>query len=187
MASFVGVVAQLERVSDLERAVSQLERAAELERERAERAAMHAAGLESRMAERMFLWDPRLLLPSGPPETYEHMFNLRHDALLESHASMSTVLRHLEGGQLEAAMAEARAVVGADSDDGVLYAEDGEEEAAEDDMEVDVDDPLPAGVSARLPAPVRAAVTSALTDDPFAAHSAPTAPQAFSGRSFRLA
>ena len=66
-------------------------------------------------------------------------------------------------------------------------AEDGEEEAAEDDMEVDVDDPLPAGVSARLPAPVRAAVTSALTDDPFAAHSAPTAPQAFSGRSFRLA
>ena len=184
MASFVGVVAQLERVSDLERAVSQLERAAELERERAERAAMHAAGLESRMAERMFLWDPRLLLPSGPPETYEHMFNLRHDALLESHASMSTVLRHLEGGQLEAAMAEARAVVGADSDDD-LYAEDGEEEAAEDDMEVD--DFLPAGVSSRLPAPVRAAVTSALTDDPFAAHSAPTAPQAFSGRSFRLA
>ena len=175
MASFVG--AQLERVA-------QLERAAELERERAERAAMHAAGLESRMAERMFLWDPRLLLPSGPPETYEHMFNLRHDALLESHASMSTVLRHLEGGQLEAAMAEARAVVGDSDDDGVLD-EDGEEEAAESDMEVD--DLLPAGVSSRLPAPVRAAVTSALTDDPFAAHSAPTAPQAFSGRSFRLA
>ena len=184
MASFGVVGAQ--RVADLERAVAQLERAAELERERAERAAMHAAGLESRMAERMFLWDPRLLLPSGPPETYEHMFNLRHDALLESHASMSTVLRHLEGGQLEAAMAEARAVVGADSDDD-LYAEDGEEEAGEDDIEVDVDDPLPAGVSARLPAPVRAAVTSALTDDPFAAQSAPTAPQAFSGRSFRLA
>ena len=185
MASFVGVVAQLERVSDLERAVSQLERAAELERERAERAAMHAAGLESRMAERMFLWDPRLLLPSGPPETYEHMFNLRHDALLESHASMSTVLRHLEGGQLEAAMAEARAVVGSDSDDDGVLDEDGEEEAAEDDMEVD--DLLPAGVSSRLPAPVRAAVTSALTDNPFAAQSALTAPQAFSGRSFRLA
>ena len=180
MASF-GVVGA-HRVADLERAVSQLELAAELERERAERAAMHAACLESRMAEHMFLWDPRLLLPSGPPPTYEHMFGLRHDALLESHASMDIVLGHLEGNRLQAAIAEARAVVGADSDaDGVL--ESGEEEPAETDMEVDVDDLLPAGVSARLPAPVRAAAISALTEDPLAV-SAP--PQAFIGRSFRL-
>ena len=180
MASFGVVGAQ--RVADLERAVAQLERAAELERERAERAAMHAAGLESRMAEHMFLWDPRLLLPSGPPPTYEHMFGRRHDAILESHASMDIVLGHLEGNRLQAAIAEARAVVGADSDaDGVL--ESGEEEPAETDMEVDVGDPLPAGVSARLPAPVRAAAISALTEDPLAV-SAP--PQAFIGRSFRL-
>ena len=174
MASFGVVGAQ--RVADLERAVAQLERAAELERERAERAAMHAAGLESRMAEHMFLWDPRLLLPSGPPPTYEHMFGLRHDALLESHASMDIVLGHLEGNRVEAAIAEARAVVGADSD----ADESGEEEPAETDMEVD--DVLPAGVSARLPAPVRAAAISALSEDPLA--SAP--PQAFTGRSFRL-
>ena len=91
-------------VAELERAVSQLERAAELERERSERAAMHAAGLESRMAERMFLFDPRL--PNhGEPVSYSHMYTLRHNALLDAHESLGRVRRLLQHQRLSRAMA----------------------------------------------------------------------------------
>ena len=88
MASFVG--AQLERVA-------QLERAAELERERAEQANMHAAALESHMAERMFIVDARL---PGSAVTYEHMYTLRHNALLDAHQLLGRVRRLLRDERL---------------------------------------------------------------------------------------
>ena len=86
MASFVGA-----------QRVAQLERAAELERERAEQTAMHAAGLESRMAERMFVVDARL---PGTPVTYEHMYTLRHNALLDAHELLGRVRRLLRDERL---------------------------------------------------------------------------------------
>ncbi len=124
MASFVG--AQLERVA-------QLERAAELERERAERAAMHAAGLESRMAERMFLFDARL--PAfGAPVTYEHMYTLRHNALLDAHELLGRVRRLLHQQRLS------RAVAVLDEEMGEDEPEASEEESSDDDPVVDAID-----------------------------------------------
>ena len=170
MASFLGVVdrAELDRA---DRALREREFAAVL-RDR-ELAAMRAADLESYVAQRCFLFN--MMEPGHEAISFSRMYTMRHNALIDSHESMSTVLRHLQRGQHEEAMAEAREVVGS-------VAEDSEEESTEDDMEVEID-PLPAGVSARLPAPVRAAVISVLTEEPPGALSAP---QAFSGRSFRL-
>ncbi len=66
-------------VSDAQR-VAELERAAELAAEERERYAMHAAGLESYVAQRTFLQN--LMLPQhGAPITYERMYTqLRHYA-----------------------------------------------------------------------------------------------------------
>ena len=170
MASLIGAIdagvdrAELDRA---DRALRDREFAAVL-RDR-ELAAMRAADLESYVAQRSFLFN--MMEPGHETITFERMYTMRHNALIDSHESMSTVLRHLQ-------RAEAREVVGIVAEDS---AEDSEEESAEDDLEID--DPLPAGVSARLPAPVRAAVISVLTEEPTAALSAP---QAFSGRSFRL-
>ena len=175
MASFIGAIdagvdrAELDRA---DRALRDREFAAVL-RDR-ELAAMRAADLESYVAQRCFLFN--MMEPGHEAISFSRMYTMRHNALIDSHESMSTVLRHLQRGQHEEAMAEAREVVGS-------VAEDSEEESAENDMEIEIDDPLPAGVSARLPAPVRAAVISVLTEEPTAALSAP---QAFSGRSFRL-
>ena len=135
-------VAELER-AELERAVSQLERAAELERERAERAAMHAAGLESRMAERMFLFDARL--PNhGAPITYEHMYTLRHNALLDAHDSLGRVRRLLQHQRLSRAMAVLDEELGSDEP------EASEEESSDDDPVVDAES-MAESLLARVP------------------------------------
>ena len=131
-------VAELER-AELERAVAQLERAAELERERSERAAMHAAGLESRMAERMFLFDPRL--PNhGEPVSYSHMYALRHNALLDAHELLGRVRRLLHHQRLLPHQRLSRAVAVLDeemgSDD---EPEASEEESIHDDPVVDAE------------------------------------------------
>ena len=170
MASLVGVVSSAE-LDRADRALRDDEFAAVL-RDR-ELAAMRAADLESHVAQRCFLFN--MMTPGHEALSFERMYTMRHNALIDSHDSMTTVLRHLQRGQHEEAIAEAREVVGS-------VAEDSEEESAEDDVEVEID-PLPAGVSARLRVPVRAAVISVLTEEPTAALSAP---QAFSGRIFRL-
>ena len=151
--------------------VAELERAGELAAEERERYAMHAAGLESYVAQRTFLFD--LMLPQrGAPITYERMYTMRHNALIDSHESMATVLRLLQRGQVSDAMQEAREVVG-DVD-----MEDSEEESLETDTV------LPAGVSGRLPENVQQSLLAHLTDDPAAAPA--SAAPAFMGRSFRL-
>ena len=150
----------------------ELERAGELAAEERERYAMHAAGLESYVAQRTFLFD--LMLPQrGAPITYERMYTMRHNALVESHESMATVLRLLQRGQVADALQEAREVVGDVDPEG------SEEESLETDAVV------PAGVLRRLPEDVQEAVLAQLTE-PAAAPAAPAAPQAFVGRSFRL-
>ena len=148
----------------------ELELAGELAAEERERYAMHAAGLESYVAQRTFLQD--LMLPQRyPPTTYERMYTVRHNALIDTHDSMVTVYRLLRRGQVDDAMQEVWNVVG-DVD-----GEDSEEESLE------TDDVLPAGVSGRLPEDVQQALLAQLTE-PVAAP-APAAP-AFMGRSFRL-
>jgi len=125
-------VAELER-AEFERAVSQLERAAELERERAERAAMHAAALESHMAERMFIVDPRL---PGSAVTYEHMYTLRHNALLDAHELLGRVRRLLHHQRLLPHQRLSRAVAVLDAE---MSSDDEPEASEEESMD---DDPV---------------------------------------------
>ena len=127
MASFVG--AQLERVA-------QLERAAELERERAEQAAMHAAALESHMAERMFVVDARL---PGSAVTYEHMYTLRHNALLDAHQLLCRVRRLLRDERLLHDERLSRAVSLLDAEMSDDEPEASEEESMDDDPELDAE------------------------------------------------
>ena len=128
-------------VAELERAVAELERAAELERERTERVSMHAAGLESRIAERMFLFDPRL--PNqGEPMTYEQMYTMRHNALLDAHASLGRVRRLLQHQRLSRAMAVLDEELGSDEP------EASEEESSDDDPVVEVAPALAGGAVA---------------------------------------
>ena len=151
--------------------VAELQRAAELAAEERERYAMRAADLESYVAQRTFLED--LMLPQrGAPITYERMYTMRHNALVESHESMATVYRLLQRGRVSRAMQVAWEVVG-DVD-----AEDSEEESLETDEPV-----LPAAVNDFLPEDVQQALLAQLTE-PAAASAAPV--HAFSGRSFRL-
>ena len=161
-------------VSDAQR-VAELERALELAAEERERSAMHAAGLESYVAQRTFLED-QMLPQRGAPITYERMYTMRHNALVESHESMATVYRLLRRGHVSRAMQVADEVLG-----GVSDAEDTEEESLETDEPV-----LPAAVNDFLPEDVQQALLAQLTE-PAAAPAAPAAaPVAFSGRSFRL-
>ena len=158
---------------------AELERAAELAAEQRERYAMHAAGLESYVAQRTFLED--LMLPQrGAPITYERMYTMRHNALVESHESMATVYRLLRRGRVSRAMQVADDVLG-----GVSDAEDSEEESLETDEPV-----LPAAVNDFLPEDVQQALLAQLTEPAAASAAAPAAPaapvHAFSGRSFRL-
>ena len=117
--------------------VAQLERAAELERERANQMAMHCAALESHMAERMFIVDPRL---PGSAVTYEHMYTLRHNALLEAHELLGRVRRLLRDERLlhDERLSRAVALLDAEmsSDD---EPEASEEEWMDDDPVVDAE------------------------------------------------
>ena len=117
-------------MASLER-VAQLERVAEQERERAEWAAMHCAALESHMAERMFIVDPRL---PGSAVTYEHMYTLRHNALLDAHQLLCRVRRLLRDQRLSRAVALLDAEMSSDDEP-----EASEEEWMDDDPVVDAE------------------------------------------------
>ena len=150
-------------------AVSVDARAAELAAEERERYAMRAAHLESHMAQRMFLED--MMLPQqGAPITYERMYTLRHNALVESHESMQTVHRLLQRGRVSRAMQVAEEVLG-----GVSDAEEAEEESLDDD------EPVEEPVNDISIEDVQAALLAQITQQ------APAAPvHAYSGRCFRL-
>ena len=149
------------------------QRAAELAAEERERYAMRAAHLESHMAQHMFLED--VMLPqSGAPITYERMYTLRHNALVESHESMQTVHRLLQRGRVSRAMQVAEEVLG-----GVSDAEEAEEESLDNDEPVS---DTTAPVQDIFVEDVQAALLAQITQQPPAA--APV--QAYSGRCFRL-
>ena len=152
--------------------MSSVDARAELAAEERELYAMHAAGLESYVAQRTFLSD--LMLPQQyPPITYERMYTVRHNALVDSRESLATVYRLLQRGRVSRAMQVAWEVVG-DVD-----AEDSEEESLETDEPV-----LPAAVNDFLPEDVQQALLAQLTEPAAAPAAAPV--HAFSGRSFRL-
>ena len=158
--------------------VAELQRAAELAAEERERYAMRAADLESYVAQRTFFSD-QMLPQQYPPITYERMYTMRHNALVDSRESLATVYRLLQRGRVSRAMQVAWEVVG-DVD-----AEDSEEESLETDEPV-----LPAAVNDILPEDVQQALLAQLTEPAAASAAAPAAPaapvHAFSGRSFRL-
>ena len=114
--------------------VAQLERAAELERERANQMAMHCAALESHMAERMFIVDARL---PGSAVTYEHMYTLRHNALLEAHELLGRVRRLLRDERLLPDQRLSRAVSLLDAEMSDDEPEASEEESVDDDPVVE--------------------------------------------------
>ena len=151
--------------------VAELQRAAELAAEQRERYAMRAADLESYVAQRTFFSD-QMLPQQYPPITYERMYTMRHNALVDSRESLATVYRLLQRGRVSRAMQVAWEVVG-DVD-----GEDSEEESLETDEPV-----LPAAVNDILPEDVQQALLAQLTEPP-AASAAPV--HAFGGRSFRL-
>ena len=155
---------------------AELQRAAELAAEERERYAMHAAGLESHMAQRMFLEDVMLPQP-WPPITYARGYMLRHNALIESHESMRTVLRLLRRGRVSRAMQVADDELG-----GVASDESGASEGSEEES-LDDDEPVQAAVQA----PVQGMSIEDLQQVLLAqiTQQAP-AVQPFSGRNFRL-
>ena len=116
--------------------VAQLERAAELERERANQMAMHCAALESHMAERMFIVDPRL---PGSAVTYEHMYTLRHNALLDAHQLLCRVRRLLRDERRLPDQRLSRAVSLLDAEMSDDEPEASEEESMDDDPELDAE------------------------------------------------
>ena len=116
--------------------VAQLERAAELERERINQMAMHAAALESHMAERMFVVDPRL---PGSAVTYEHMYTLRHNALLDAHQLLGRVRRLLRDERRLPDQRLSRAVSLLDAEMSDDEPEASEEESMDDDPELDAE------------------------------------------------
>ena len=116
--------------------VAQLERAAELERERANQMAMHCAALESHMAERMFIVDARL---PGSAVTYEHMYTLRHNALLDAHQLLGRVRRLLRDERRLPDQRLSRAVSLLDAEMSDDEPEASEEESMDDDPELDAE------------------------------------------------
>ena len=115
------------------------------------------------MAERMFIVDPRL---PGSAVTYEHMYTLRHNALLDAHQLLCRVRRLLHDERLLPDRRLSRAVSLLDaemsSDD---EPEASEEESMDDDPELDAE----SGVQS---------VAESLVSPP--------GWQPFSGRSYRL-
>ena len=148
-------------MASLER-VAQLERVAEQERERAEWAAMLAASLESHMAERMFIVDARL---PGSAVTYEHMYTLRHNALLDAHQLLCRVRRLLRDERRLPDQRLSRAVSLLDAEMSDDEPEASEEESMDDDPELDAE----SGVQSMAESLV-----------------SPPEWQPFSGRSYRL-
>ena len=143
------------------------QRAAELAAQEREQYAMRAADLECLVAQRMFC--ENLQLPQRfPPTTYERLYTLRHNALVESHESMRTVRHMLLRGRVSRALQVAEEELGEPPD-----AENGESESLDDDEPVD--DP---------PVDLENVQTALLEAAQAPAPAAPV--QAFSGRCFQL-
>ena len=128
MASLVGVVssAELDRV---DRALRDDEFAAVL-RDR-ELAAMRAADLESHVAQRCFLFN--MMTPGHEALSFERMYTMRHNALLDAHALLGRVRRLLHQQRLSRAVAVLNDEMGEDEP------EASEEESSDDDPVVDAE------------------------------------------------
>ena len=128
MASLVGVVnsAELDRA---DRALRDDEFAAVL-RDR-ELAAMRAADLESHVAQRCFLFN--MMTPGHEALSFERMYTMRHNALLDAHALLGRVRRLLHQQRLSRAVAVLNDEMGEDEP------EASEEESSDDDPVVDAE------------------------------------------------
>ena len=88
------------------------------------------------MAERMFIVDARL---PGSAVTYEHMYTLRHNALLDAHELLSRVRRLLRDERLLHDERLSRAVALLDAEMSDDEPEASEEESMDDDPELDAE------------------------------------------------
>ena len=141
-------------------------RAAELAAEERERYAMRAADLESLVAQRMFT-ESQQVPENGRRMTWEALYLVRHDNLIEAHHALRSVLDLLQDNDVASALDVAVDVVGESS---ASEAESAEEESLDDDEPVeDMQTQLLDAV--QLPAPAPAA---------------PAQVSPFSGRCFRL-
>ena len=106
------------------------QRAAELAAQEREQYAMRAADLECLVAQRMFT--DNLQLPQQfRPTTYEVVYTLRHNALVESHDAMRTVRNLLLRNRVSRALQVAEEELGEPPD-----AENAESESLDDDESV---------------------------------------------------
>ena len=138
--------------------------AAELARERAERAEMAAAGLQSFIAQRHFVGSVQVP-QAGPVMTWQAAYELRHDDLTLAHQAMRGVRRHLRAGRPRWALAMLDEELGSS-----------DEEPADEEPPDDLEEPA-----------VEAAVDmEQLLEAVQLPMARPTAPQAFTGRFYRL-
>ena len=128
MASLVGVVSSAE-LDRADRALRDDEFAAVL-RDR-ELAAMRAADLESHVAQRCFLFN--MMTPGHEALSFERMYTMRHNALLDAHALLVRVRRLLHQQRLSRAVAVLNDEMGEDEP------EASEEESSDDDPVVDAE------------------------------------------------
>ena len=129
MASLVGVVSSAE-LDRADRALRDDEFAAVL-RDR-ELAAMRAADLESHVAQRCFLFN--MMTPGHEALSFERMYTMRHNALLDAHALLGRVRRLLHQQRLSRAVAVLNDEMGSEDEP-----EASEEESSDDDPVVDAD------------------------------------------------
>ena len=123
MASLVGVVSSAE-LDRADRALRDDEFAAVL-RDR-ELAAMRAADLESHVAQRCFLFN--MMTPGHEALSFERMYTMRHNALLDAHALLGRVRRLLHQQRLSRAVAVLNDEMGSEDEP-----EASEEESSDDD------------------------------------------------------
>ena len=129
MASLVGVVSSAE-LDRADRALRDDEFAAVL-RDR-ELAAMRAADLESHVAQRCFLFN--MMTPGHEALSFERMYTMRHNALLDAHALLGRVRRLLHQQRLSRAVAVLNDEMGSEDEP-----EASEEESSDDDPVVDAE------------------------------------------------
>ena len=119
----VGVVSSAE-LDRADRALRDDEFAAVL-RDR-ELAAMRAADLESHVAQRCFLFN--MMTPGHEALSFERMYTMRHNALLDAHALLGRVRRLLHQQRLSRAVAVLNDEMGSEDEP-----EASEEESSDDD------------------------------------------------------
>ena len=134
-----------------------------------ERARMRAADLESLVAQRMFT-SSQQVPENGRPMTWEALYLVRHDNLIEAHHALRGVRDLLQENDVGGALAVAEEVVGESTE-----AEGGEEESLDDDSDVDMQTRLLDAVAFPAPAPAAPAAPAPAAEV-----------RPFSGRCFRL-